>query len=358
MKIGIITTTNESGHSYVSLGFAKALKDDFDISVLSTLGVKDNTYGAKIWQDFRVNLLPCSYLSLGSYWSEVKEWIEKEKIDTVLLNEWYDWDLAQRIKDEGVKVVCYVDWFSKDHIHFYENLCDATIVSAEHAFEVFLGHKNSNFVPWGIDTELFKPKQGKKSLFFHSAGWGGINNRKCTPAIIKAFYKLWKERDDVTMYLHTQKPWFNGVTVDRIKEMRGKGLRVKVGHVSHPGLYHKGKVYVGPSKLEGLGLYLPEALACGLPVITTDKPPMNQFVGEERGWLIDAVDEKQRDDGYYFPEYEIDEEQLYETMKSIADNQDVSDKSKKAREFIEKNHDFNKHFKPKVIEILKNVSSS
>ena len=31
-----------------------------------------------------------------------------------------------------------------------------------------------------------------------------------------------------------------------------------------------GDVFVYPSRLEGIGLCVPEALACGLPVITTD----------------------------------------------------------------------------------------
>ena len=45
-----------------------------------------------------------------------------------------------------------------------------------------------------------------------------------------------------------------------------------------PGLYHLGDVYVYPSRLDGVGLTVGEALACGLPVITTENGPMDEFV--------------------------------------------------------------------------------
>lgn len=354
MNVGIITTTNHSGHSYLSLNFAKALKDDFNVRILSTLGVKDNAYGASVWKGFVIDLIPCSYLALGSYWDQVKKWIENNKIELIFLNEWYDWELAKKIKELGVKLVCYIDFFQRDWIPLFE-MFDATIACAEHTFEVFVHQRNSHFVYWGVDLDLYKPRDGEKCLFFHSAGWGGINDRKCTPQIIKAFYRLWKENKKATLYLHTQKPYFDGATADRIREMRGKGLKVKMGHVPPPSLYHKGLVYVGVSKLEGLGLYIPEALASGLPVITTDKPPMNQFVNKQNGWLIKAVSQRQREDGYFFPEYEIDEEELYQTMKDILENKyDIEEKAKAARKFMEEKHSF-KEFKKKVVKIIKGL---
>jgi len=41
-------------------------------------------------------------------------------------------------------------------------------------------------------------------------------------------------------------------------------------------LYHDGDVCVLPSHWEGLGLQLLECQAAGLPLVTTDAPPMNE----------------------------------------------------------------------------------
>jgi glycosyltransferase involved in cell wall biosynthesis len=51
-----------------------------------------------------------------------------------------------------------------------------------------------------------------------------------------------------------------------------------------PGLYFRGDVFVYPTRLEGIGLCVPEALACGLPVITTENSPMNKFVKVYNGF--------------------------------------------------------------------------
>jgi glycosyltransferase involved in cell wall biosynthesis len=46
-------------------------------------------------------------------------------------------------------------------------------------------------------------------------------------------------------------------------------------------------VCVAPSRWEGLGLHLYEAMALGLPVITNDNPPMNEVVRDgENGLLV------------------------------------------------------------------------
>ena len=72
--------------------------------------------------------------------------------------------------------------------------------------------------------------------------------------------------------------------------------------VPPPGLYHLGRVAVQPSKLEGLGLTLVEAMAAGAPLITTDAPPMNEFVMPETGWLVPVKEWRAREDPIIFQE--------------------------------------------------------
>ena len=58
-------------------------------------------------------------------------------------------------------------------------------------------------------------------------------------------------------------------------------IKVVHGTVSRDELimmYQSSDVAVLPSKWEGIGLTTLESLACGLPVITVDAAPMNEFV--------------------------------------------------------------------------------
>ncbi len=77
-----------------------------------------------------------------------------------------------------------------------------------------------------------------------------------------------------------------------------------------------GDVYCYISKLDGIGLTVPEALSCGLPVITPDHPPMNEFVKENiNGKLVDVVDTYFREDGYFWPQLKIDNNSLITALE-------------------------------------------
>ena len=77
-----------------------------------------------------------------------------------------------------------------------------------------------------------------------------------------------------------------------------------------------GDVYCYISKLDGIGLTVPEALSCGLPVIAPDHPPMNEFVKENiNGKLVDVVDTYFREDGYFWPQLKIDNNSLITALE-------------------------------------------
>jgi glycosyltransferase involved in cell wall biosynthesis len=81
---------------------------------------------------------------------------------------------------------------------------------------------------------------------------------------------------------------------------------------------------VYPSRLEGIGLCVPEALACGLPVITTDDAPMNEFVSNGvNGLLVRVAEQSVRHDGYYWPESVVDIDDLKRAMQAYVDDRQL-----------------------------------
>jgi glycosyl transferase family 1 len=89
--------------------------------------------------------------------------------------------------------------------------------------------------------------------------------------------------------------------------------------VGAPGLYHRGDVYVYPSRLDGIGLTVPEALACGLPAIVPDEPPMNEFLDATSGRVVTVASRAEREDGYFWPMCLADVEHLTVQMQTYVD---------------------------------------
>ena len=105
--------------------------------------------------------------------------------------------------------------------------------------------------------------------------------RKGTDLLLQAFAKLTGESRLVVHSQHSLKASLPDLE-NLISDLEHSNhLRIYERTVPAPGMYHLGDVYVYPSRLDGLGLTVAEALACGLPAIVSDNPPMNEFIQED-----------------------------------------------------------------------------
>ncbi|NLT72733.1 MAG: glycosyltransferase family 4 protein [Chloroflexi bacterium] len=154
-------------------------------------------------------------------------------------------------------------------------------------------------------------------VFFHSAGFGGVGLRKGTDLVVRAFTGV---TGRARLTIHSQVPMAHyGETADLIRSDPRISFIERT--VPAPGLYHLGNVYVYPSRLEGIGLSVPEALSCGLPVITTDNPPMNEFVSDGvDGSLVPVAEYRPRHDNYYWPQSIVALDHLTQCMQEYVDN--------------------------------------
>jgi glycosyltransferase involved in cell wall biosynthesis len=248
-------------------------------------------------------------------------WLRSHDIEIVLFNEEHDIGVVRDVAKAGCACGAYVDYYTHDTVADFDAY-DFLVCNTRRHYSVFKDHRNCLYVPWGTDPMLFRPTVSRplspdQTVFFHSAGMGGISLRKGTDFVVRAFQKV---RGKVRLIVHSQVPLSD---YGGIQALVAADSRIEFIHktVSAPGLYHLADVYVYPSRLEGIGLSVPEALASGLPVVTTDEPPMSEFVRDGyNGRLVKVAQRKNRSDGYYWPESLVDVDDLTAKMQTYADD--------------------------------------
>ena len=318
MRIGFVTIWFERGQAYVTKILRDALKDDHETFVLARTG---GVYGEPklekkgVWDVPNLTTYP-EYQIPGAV---VKQWIDDNQLDLVIFNEEYDWALVMAAKETGVKVITYLDYYKEDWKP-YMAMYDGVICSTMRTFQLVRSFCSAHYVGWAVDTVLFHPPEEiPPYTFFHNAGWLGINYRKMTPAAVVAFDAISKSIPEITLFIHSQAGLdkMPATIVNIIKE--NPRITYHIETVPAPGLYHKGKILLFPTKLEGLGLPLSEALACGMPVIATNAPPMNEFIRHgQNGLLVNVARTETRHDNIAFPETLVNLNHLAEQMAVLA----------------------------------------
>ncbi len=346
MKIGIVTVWFERGAGYVSQQYKKMLEQEHEVYVYARGG----EYFAKNdehWDNEKITWDNYSYFRVPTFLNlkRFEKWISDNEIEIVFFNEQHWWLPVALCNELGVKTGSYIDYYTKETIPLFKNY-DFLICNTKRHYEAFSWHPQCFFVPWGTDVDLFKPQittadKNAKIRFFHSAGFNPY--RKGTDLIIKAFNQI--DSSDAKLIVHTQVDlgiYFPDLEATIEKLTRNNQLEIHTKTVTAPGLYHLGNVYVYPSRLDGIGLTMSEALACGLPLIASDCPPMNEFIVEgENGKLVSIDSYGMRKDGYYWPECYPSVNSLKEAMEFYTQHEDLIEIfQQKARSYAVENLDW------------------
>ncbi len=120
--------------------------------------------------------------------------------------------------------------------------------------------------------------------------------RKNVPTLIRAFAQVVREWPEARL-LKIGRSQYPGNRRRLIELVRELGIEDKVTFIDYvsdedlPRFYNIAEVFVLPSLYEGFGLPALEAMACGCPVICSDRPPLSNEIVGQAGWLIDPLND-------------------------------------------------------------------
>jgi hypothetical protein len=209
-----------------------------------------------------------------------------------------------------------------------------------------MGVKKPVFVlPHGIDPEVFKYTERTKTDIFKFLYVGECSDRKGIFHLLKAFTDLFKNNPKVELHIksNTDMLFYNSKEVkDIIKDYKNIFWHIgNVGHNEVIKLYKECHAYVYPSRGDSFGMTLLEAMACGLPIITTELPGATDVVDGKVTYIKSKIVPVKGHPWFKGEWGEPDLEDLKSKMKSLYKNYDTS-KLKEYSDFIRKNYSWEK----------------
>ena len=341
MNIAIITTWFPAGGGYVSKAYQQILEKEHNVFIYARGG--QVMKGHPDWDHPNVTWAPRHYNGIKT--SHFIKWLKKNKIDIAFFNEQRYWKPVLEAKKAGICIGAYIDYYTQETVPAFE-IYDFLICNTKRHYSVFDWHPNAYYIPWGTDIEKFKPgKKQKKRVptFIISAGWQAkySGDRRGSLLALKAFKKV---KGECKLNVYSQVVYNECVPEWKDLLTSDNRIELKVGTFD-PFPYSQGDVYLYPSRLDGIGLTLPEAVSAGLAAITTKNAPMNEFVIDNySGLLVDVDRFLGRPDGYYWPESICRLDSLANAMQKFINTPSILKQYKvNAREFAEKSLDWNKN---------------
>lgn len=247
--------------------------------------------------------------------------------------------LVQHARELGISVACIPNWEWLTHGLDWLPYVDLMICPTLATYRMLLQwRRDLGFtwdvvhVPWPVDPQRFDYRRRERCRkFVFANGTGGGRGRRTdgsrTPYRRKGFELL-----AATARLLRTVPFLcysQQVDLPSLPD----NVELRRGPSDNRELYVEGDVCVQPSHWEGLGLQLLECQAAGLPLVTTDAPPMN----EHRPFRTVPVSETELVFVYGDQPVEaqlVRPETLAEVLQEIHGT-DIGEASQQARRFIE-----------------------
>jgi 1,2-diacylglycerol 3-alpha-glucosyltransferase len=320
MKIGLVTYWFNRGQAVISRHLRQLLDEAGHSTVVLARLTRKSFFkplyssSEDVWSQSGITLGSAYDLSSDEY----LDWVKENKLDAVFFFQNLQFDCIKKIRDLGVKTYGAFVWESFGPENVGPALeafdCIYSLTRCEQKRYALMGI-DSPFIGWGCHPELFKHAQQEhhddRVVFFYPGGY--LSKRKPTFEVIEAFTSVYEPKAQLVIKAQ------HGVRGQELVDFCGQRdprIKVLVGDLSvrdYLNLFARSDVSLAPSKWEGVGLHLFEAVAFGIPTITSDGPPMNEIVDDE----IDGLLVKSSVSGYRRPGVPILEPDANSLTKTI-----------------------------------------
>jgi len=276
----------------------------------------------------------------------ILKWAIQKKLDVIFFidkqDDYLDLELFHK---KGIKTITTIMYEEITQNNLKELACFSYVLCPVKCTYDLLREKglsNLVFIRWGVDSQWVSRSSvvnlRKEIFFLFNAGWGGVQWRKNPLAVVEAFDIASKSDDSIYLMFKTQLPVKKYETEVQEIIKNNQNIIVIEDNLSQAqlmSLYSKCSVSLLPSKWEGIGIPFLESLAMGLPVITVDSPPMNEWVLDgDNGYCCKLAREETRKtragDEKFVKAIMVDTEDLAQKILLLADRDNQLKMSKNA----------------------------
>lgn len=149
-------------------------------------------------------------------------------------------------------------------------------------------------IPGGVDPARFYPAAlADKPQPFRFLHVGKAERRKGIDLLVRAFNEAFQGDPAIRLTLSIDNIFAKGLVPERYVARLTAGLRYPTGNIDIVhfvedirSLYHRHHCGVFPTRAEGIGLPIMEAMACGLPVIASHNSGITEYANEQNAILL------------------------------------------------------------------------
>ena len=258
---------------------------------------------------------------------EFASWIERHDVRGVIFNEFPDGEtpecaLPRVAAESGAAPFMYLAW-ERAPEQVLESLRGFRAVISPHT--AFSRKLEAADVPslrlrWGWRLPHPKPPLSAEEpiLLLHISGTGGEFRRKASDTVAAAFLRL-AEDSRFQCRITTQRHFEPELSAT----LEDAGVIVDEGNLPAArieALNRGARVAVLPSRWEGIGLPILEALAAGTPVVTSDGAPMNEWVRHRREGLL-VPGQAGSQEGIAVETREVSVDDLVDALRELGDRE-------------------------------------
>ena len=328
MRVGLVTKWFASGQAVVSRQIRSALDELGHETFIFAKPGKGPRAGVEkvadpVWDQPGVTHASDADPSAREY----AEWVEANGIETVMCDQNVQFDEIASLRESGVRTIGRFVWesFAPEHAEPAQRAYDViySFTRAEQERYKTFGIE-SPLITWGVHPELVAlaeraaEDRARDELIRFVVPGSFMGKRKPFPEIVEAFTRTSDPRFRLLIRGQVDRK------ANKLEKAAGGDERVIIELEDRPTDEHMRQfagcdVCLSPSRWEGLGLPLYEAMAVGMPTITNDSPPMNEVVIDGvNGICVDSVPWGEAGSG--IPAFDPDFDQLTEAIERLGDD--------------------------------------